>query len=204
MTPSEYYKQMQVLARSTRTSHGIAGPKVTRSDLRRVYKALGITIDLWPYPLKGIRGAYFNDQNGPSVLLAKSLPTDPLVFTMAHELKHHLVDGQGGVSLCLAENQSAMIEIGAEVFAAEFLFPEEEFAQRLVEMKVGPGACTPEHLVHLKKQSQTTLSYAGMVKRAERLGFLPRGSTAKVAWKRLEEQLYGVPVYKRFRRSPKH
>jgi Zn-dependent peptidase ImmA (M78 family) len=195
---------MQALACSIRTTYGISGPRVTRSDLRRVYKTLGITIDLWPYPLKGLRGAYFNDQNGPSVLLAKSLPTDPLVFTMAHELKHHLVDREGGLSLCHDENQSAVIEIGAEVFAAEFLFPEAEFVQLLVEMKVGPGTCTPEHLVHLKKQSRTTLSYAGMVKRAERLGFMAVGRAAKIGWRRLEEQLYGVPVYKQVRRYRNH
>lgn len=199
MINSEYYKAMQTLAREQRAVHGVTGQRVRRSDMRRVYKAHGITIDLWPYPFKGVRGAYFSDEHGPSVMLAKSLPTDPLVFTMAHELKHHLVDRAGGVALCLADNQSAMIEIGAEVFAAEFLFPEADFVEIMVRMGVTLGACSAERLVELKHTTQTTLSYAGLVKRAERLGFLTRGSTAGVKWKSLEEQIYGVPLYKRIR-----
>jgi len=63
---------------------------VLRSDLRRIYRTEGIRIDLWPYKFKGLRGAYFNDELGPTVLLAKGLPQDPMVFTMAHELKHHV------------------------------------------------------------------------------------------------------------------
>jgi Zn-dependent peptidase ImmA (M78 family) len=190
---------MQALARDERAAHAITGQRVTRSDMRRVYKAHGIKIDLWPYPLKGLRGAYFNDALGPSVLLAKSLPTDPLVFTMAHELKHHLVDTAGGVSLCLAGNQSAMIEIGAEVFAAEFLFPEADFIEHMARMGIALGACSAEAVVELKRTTQTTLSYAGLVKRGERLGYLKPGSTAGVKWRALEERLYGLPVYKRFR-----
>lgn len=201
MTRSEYYKAMQTLAREQRAAHGVTGQSVSRSDLRRVYKAHGITIDLWPYPLKGVRGAYFNDEHGPSVMLAKSLPTDPLVFTMAHELKHHLVDSAGGVALCLAGNQSEVIEIGAEVFAAEFLFPEGDFIEVMARMQVASGACSAETLVEVKRSTRTTLSYAGLVKRAERLGYLKAGATAGVKWRALEERLYGVPVYKRFGRG---
>ncbi len=200
MTRSEYYQSMQQLARDQRAAHEITGPCVTRSDMRRVYKAHGLKIDLWPYPLKGVRGAYFNDELGPSVLLAKKLPTDPLVFTMAHELKHHLVDRSDGVALCLAGNQSAVVEIGAEVFAAEFLFPEADFVQSMGAMGIALGACVAETLVRLKRDSKTTLSYAGLVKRAERLGYMPPGTTTNVKWKALEESIFGVPIYKRFRR----
>jgi hypothetical protein len=36
----------------------------------------------------------------------------------------------------------------------------------------------------------------GIAKRAEFLGFAPQNSLAKVAWKKLEESIYGVPFYK--------
>lgn len=203
MTRSEYYKTMQVLAREQRAVHGVTGQHVTRSDMRRIYKGHGITIDLWPYKLKGVRGAYFNDNLGPSVLLAKGLPTDPLVFTMAHELKHHLVDRTKGVALCLAGNQSEMVEIGAEVFAAEFLFPEPDFVEIMDRMQVAIGTCSAETLVQVKRDTRTTLSYAGLVKRAERLGFMQPGATAGVKWRALEERMFGMPVYKRIRRTPR-
>jgi hypothetical protein len=68
-------------------------------------------------------------------------------------------------------------------------------------MGIGPRQCTPEVIVRLKHETQTTLSYAGLAKRAEFLNFAAAGSLAKVPWKKLEAQLYGEPVYKRLLRS---
>lgn len=167
-----------------------------RSDLRRIYRAEGICVDLWPYRLKRLRGAYFNDELGPTVMLMKTLPEDPMVFTMAHELKHHFVDRDNPLSYCDFSNQSNPIEIGAEIFAAELIYPETDFAEHLKLMGIQPGQCTPEALVRLKCQTRTTLSYAGLAKRAEFMGFARPGSLAGVKWKKLEEQLYGPPVYK--------
>jgi hypothetical protein len=48
----------------------------------------------------------------------------------------------------------------------------------------------------LKRETQTTLSYAGLAKRAEFLGFAPQKSLGKIAWKTLGETIYGVPFYK--------
>ena len=63
-----------------------------------------------------------------------------------------------------------ILEIGAEVFAAEMLFPEQDFADRLTNMGVSSGGCTPDILVRLKRETNTTLSYAGPAKRAEFMG----------------------------------
>jgi hypothetical protein len=35
-----------------------------------------------------------------------------------------------------------------------------------------------------------------LAKRAEFLGLAPQNSLAKIAWKKLEESIYGVPFYK--------
>ncbi len=129
-------------------------------------------------------------------MLAKGLPNDPAIFTMGHELKHHLVDRENIVSLCDPSNQSAEVEIGAEVFAAELIYPEQMFRENLLSMGVTVGSCTPQQLVTLKRETQTTLSYAGLAKRAEFLSFAPQNSLGKIAWKKLEESIYGVPFYK--------
>jgi Zn-dependent peptidase ImmA (M78 family) len=201
---SQYYDQLKTLARDVRARFGLTTPRLLRSDLRRIYRAEGIRIDLWPYRFKGLRGAYFNDEMGPTVLLAKGLPQDPMVFTMAHELKHHLTDRGLSLSYCDASNQSNPIEIGAEIFAAELIYPDEDFAAQLARMGVQRGTCTPEILVRLKHETQTTLSYAGLAKRSEFMGFSQPGSLARVKWKKLEEQIYGPPIYSFYRRRRKH
>ena len=195
----EYYERMKALAREIRAKYEIVATRVTRRDIRRVYRAEGVRIDLRP-GFKKLRGAYFNDECGPTVVIARGLPEDPAAFTMAHELKHHLVDRDNPDFQCsFSLDTKAMIEIGAEVFAAEFLFPESEFVRLLGDNGVTPGACTPEHLVRLKHETRTTLSYQGLAKRAEFLGLAPPNAFRGVQFKTLEEQMYGKP----FRRPSK-
>ncbi len=201
MNRPAYYAELKALAQQVRQEHHLDSPRVLRSDLRRVYRTYGLRIDLWPYKFKALRGAYFDDELGPTVVLARQLPPEPLIFTMAHELKHHLVDRGQGLSYCDASNQREPLEIGAEIFAAELIFPEEDFVTALKRLGVGLRQGSPEVLVRLKRETQTTLSYAGLAKRAEYLGFVPVGSLAKVQWKKLEERLYGEPLYKRLLRA---
>jgi Zn-dependent peptidase ImmA (M78 family) len=203
---SDYYAQMKELARETRAKYGLTSPRVLKSDMRRIYRDQRIQIDLWPFKLRQVRGAYFNDDLGPTVMLAKGLPDDPMIFTMGHELKHHLVDRDLPIACCSDRNANEHIEIGAEVFAAELIFPEADFIQTLTAKGIFRGKCTPEDLVRLKRDTRTTLSYASLAKRATFLGFCETGSLDKVAWKKLEEKLFGEPIYKailRHRRQSK-
>lgn len=200
MLRSQYYETLKKLARETRAEYGLTSSRVLRSDLRRIYRDQGIRIDLWDHKFTKLRGAYFNDDLGPTVMLCKGLPEDPIVFTMGHELKHHLSDSELSLSYCDSSNQSEPIEIGAEVFAAELIYPEEVFADDLLAMGVSIGGCTqgctPETIVRLKHHTRTTLSYAGLVKRAEFLGFASDGVLLGVKWKKLEESIFGPPLYK--------
>jgi Zn-dependent peptidase ImmA (M78 family) len=193
---------VKILAREVRAEFGLTTPRVLRSDLRRIYKKHGIKIDLWPLKaggpgkLRNIRGAYFNDKFGPCVMIDRRLPDDPRVFTMAHELKHHLLDKDWSVSYCGTDNENTIREISAEVFAAEFIYPEGDFARDLEQRGIVLGQCIPIDLVRLKHDTQTTLSYTGLAKRAVFLNFAPIGIFDKIQWKKLEEQVYGVPFYK--------
>jgi Zn-dependent peptidase ImmA (M78 family) len=170
--------------------------------MRRIYKAYGIKITLWPHRLKQMRGAYLIDENGPCVMIDGTLPPEQRIFTMAHELKHHLTDHVAASSSQPA-NEKEPMEIGAEIFAAELIFPEQDFAQKLEGLQVSRGTCNAGHLVRLKRETGTTLSYAGLAKRAEFLGFATKGAFAGVKWKKLEEEMYGEPEYKRFVRQNK-
>jgi hypothetical protein len=167
--------------------------------MRRIYRDQKIKIDLWPHKLRHLRGAYFNDENGATVMLAKDLPDDPMVFTMGHELKHHLRDAGLSLSYCDPSNQSEPIEIGAEIFAAELIYPEEAFTKDMIARNIGFEQCTPADLVRLKRETRTTLSYTGLAKRAEFLGFCKSGAFVGIKWKKIEEEMYGLPFYKQLR-----
>lgn len=201
MNRSDYYADMKKLARETRAKYGLTTPRVLKSHMRKIYSNLGIKIDLWPHRMRQLRGAYFNDEFGFTVMLAKGLPDDPMIFTMGHELKHHLVDRDLPVACCSDRNANQHIEIGAEIFAAELIYPEEDFALALSKKGIASGACTPEDIVRLKRETGTTLSHTGLAKRAMFLGFANPGSLIDIQWKKLEVKIFGEPLYKKLLRK---
>ena len=186
---ADYY-ELKELARLVRAENGLTSTRVLQTDLRRIYFKHGIEIDYWPYRFKSLRGAFLYDELGATVMLACNLPNDPLVFTMAHELKHYLTDRHLTVSYCDLSNADKRIEVEAEVFASELLFPDQMFIEHMREMRVRPGACNQETVVKLKLQTKTTLSYAGLAIKAERLGYAPRASlTRSKGWRKIEKVL---------------
>jgi Zn-dependent peptidase ImmA (M78 family) len=187
-----YYNDLKRLARQVRAENGLKSPRVLPSDLRKIYFKNGIEIDVWPYRLRNLRGAFMCDDMGTTVMLAKGLPQDPLAFTMAHELKHFYRDRDLGISYCDQSNIHKALEIGAEIFASEFLFPDKDFVDHMSRMRIGNDQCLPKTLIHLKHKTGTTLSYAGLAIKAERLHFAPPNSLTRVkTWRKLE-RLFGV------------
>ena len=203
MSRRDYYAKVKLVAQNLRGEYGFSSPRVLRSDLRRIYAAEGIRIDLWD-GLRKLRGAYFYDAEiGPSVLLQRGLPIEPLIFTMGHELKHHFCDRSEDdalVSLCSDANVSEAIEIGAEIFAAELIYPDEDFCEELERRKIRRGECDAAAIVRLKHDTATTLSYTSLAKRAMVFGYASDGALEQVRWRRLAEEMYGEPLYKRLLR----
>jgi IrrE N-terminal-like domain len=191
MNRQAYYEELKLLARQVRAEHGLCSQRVLASDLRRIYDRHGIVIDSWPYRLRHLRGAFISDDFGTTVMLASGLPQDPMVFTMAHELKHFFRDRDLGISYCDQSNLDKAVEIGAEIFAAELLFPDQDFIKHMRLLRVGRDQCLPKTLVQLKCDTRTTLSYAGLAIKAERLGYAPACSLTKIKTWRKFEALYG-------------
>jgi Zn-dependent peptidase ImmA (M78 family) len=203
MNRKEYYEGLKDLARSTRIQFELSTPRILVSHLRKIYKHYEIQIDLWPrksaaktVKLKGLRGAFFYDTDGASVLINRYLPEAPKIFTLGHELKHYLVDKDLGDIWCGHDNQKEEIEIGAEIFSAELLFPDQDFKESLIQMGIQKGCCTPKSLVRLKHETKATISYTALAKKAEFLGFAQPKSFLGVKWKKIEEEIYGIPLYK--------
>ena len=198
MTRTAYYEELKALARRVREEHGLTTAKVTLTDMRRIYRSYDLKVKLWHQPMKKVRGAFIKDELGAEVMVNAKLPPEQRIFTMAHELKHFLVDEVP--ANWVEESESDHIEIGAEIFAAELIYPESMFAADVASAGVTAANFSAESIVRLKRVTGTTLSFTALGKRAEFLGLAAKSSFAKVQWKKLEEQIFGEPDYKRIQR----
>jgi Zn-dependent peptidase ImmA (M78 family) len=139
------------------------------------------------------------DDSDPSVAINKTLPREPKLFSLIHELKHHYSDQEliaDGKIRCGDYNANQAIEVGAEVFAAEFIYPESEFLLCVKRLDIQIGRCSPEEVVRLKRECGACVIYQFLRKRLIRLGFASEGAFDRIQFQKLEEQLYGVPIYK--------
>jgi Zn-dependent peptidase ImmA (M78 family) len=118
---------------------------------------------------------------------------------MVHELKHHYCDQmalKNGQIRCGDYNANEVIEKAAEVFAAEYIYPAQEFLDCAEALGLEHGKVTPEEVVELKRVCGAPVSYKFIQKRLEWFGFIERGEFAKVQFQKLEEELHGVPIYR--------
>lgn len=198
MTKSDYYEGLKVLARQKRTHHRVITSALGLREVRGIYSAEGVIVDLRPLS-KRIRAVYMCDDDDPSVLVNKNLPEEPRLFAMLHELKHHYCDrqviAQGG-HRCGDYNANQEIEIGAEVFAAEFIFPEAEFLELTQKVGIDGQRCSAEQVVDLKRSCPAKVSYMFLKKRLEWFRIIEPHQFDKIRFQKLEEQIYGAPIYK--------
>ena len=104
-----------------------------------------------------------------SVALQATLPYEPKLFALVHELKHHYRDREAlgaGVLHCGDYDANELIEKGAEVFAAEFIYPEAEFADDLNNL--GLNVREASDVVDFKRSCKAKVSYHFIRKRLER------------------------------------
>lgn len=197
ITPSQYYQQMRELALQKRADYQISTPQVTLTLMRQIYKKEGIVIDATKNHLRKLKAAYFNDSDGCSVFLNISLPLEPRLFAMVHELKHHYVDSAQLQCMCLdAYGKTPEIEIGAEIFAAEFLFPVDEFRQFATDMGVTRHASQAD-IVNLNYRSPARVSYQYILKRLEWLKLIGKNEYKGFSFQNLHTQMYGSHHYHR-------
>lgn len=191
----EYYKRMCRLALEKRKKYSLSTKDISLSSIRKIYRSEGIQIDSWPRRLRKVKAAYFNDEDGCSVLLDMNLPEEPRLFAMIHELKHHYED-QGNLR-CFCDDvydSSPLIEIGAEVFAAEFIFPDDEFREYVPQF-YRDDFLRPEDMVRMKYHCPARVSYQYLQKKLTRLGYITAGQFANVQFQKLHETLYGSHHY---------
>jgi len=197
MSRHAYYEELKLLARQKRVEHGVDTATFGLREVRKIYKTEAIRIDYYPLPYK-IKALYMCDDADCSVALQRRLPDEPKLFALIHELKHHYRDREAlgeGVIHCGDYDANELIEKGAEVFAAEFIYPEAEFAEDLGRLDV--SFREPADVVTVKQGCKAKVSYKFICKRLERLGCITPGQFDGVQFQKLEDQMFGVPFYRR-------
>lgn len=187
-------------AQQRRAEHSVVTKSLNLLVMAGIYKNEGIAIDRKKLKGNRIKAAYYCEDGECSVLLNMGLPREPRLFALAHELKHHCLDQQqilGGQIECGDYNANEVIEKGAEVFAAEFIYPEMEMRKLIGEMGITNRTCTPEAIVEFKRACKACVSYTFIVKRFTRFRLYDPSSLGRVQFTKLEEKMYGLPVYKR-------
>ncbi len=191
------FEALKKLAREKRTEHGVDTAAFGLREVRAIYKREGIRLDYWPLPYK-IKGLYMCADNDCSVAVQRALPDEPKLFTLIHELKHHYEDREAlgeGVIHCGDYNANELIEIGAEVFSAEFIYPEKEFAQDIEAL--GISAWEIDDVVRFKRElCRAKVSYTFIKKRLTRMRLVSPDQFDGVKFQKREEELYGKPFYK--------
>ena len=201
MSRTAYYQGLKALAAAQRRHYGVQTHNFGLREVRGIYKNEGIRLDLWSLPSK-VKAVYMCDDDDFSVAVQESLPYEPKLFALIHELKHHYTDRDqlnAGVIHCGDYNANELIEKGAEVFAAEFIYPEAEFVAdvgAMASMQWQPG-----DVVRFKRNCGAKVSFRFICKRLERIGCAAPNAFAGVAFRKLEDEMFGVPYYRRRRSS---
>ena len=92
----------------------------------------------------------------------------------------------------------------AEVFAAEFIYPEKEFAQDVKSL--GISTWDIDDVVRFKRElCRAKVSYTFIKKRLGRMRLVSADQFDGVKFQKREDELYGIPFYKqaRFRQRRK-
>lgn len=192
-----YYSNLRQLAHRKREEFGVHTDSFGLRSARTIYRREGITIDSRKLS-SGLKAIYMNSDGLTSVAIREGLPDEPKLFALIHELKHHWTDQdllRSGFLACGAYNENELIEKGAEVFAAEFIYPEQEFSEDAKAMGVSTWQIAD--VVRFKRdKSRAKVSYTFITKRLERLRLVLPEQFRGVQFRKQEEQLYGTPLYR--------
>lgn len=195
---NNYFQEMKALALRKRLEFNIDSRKLDLNVIKRIYKAEEIILDYRELKSRRIRAAYFCDDIDCSVLSNSTLPRIPRMFSLIHELKHHFVDRDkiiNGEIVCGDYNENKTIEVGAEIFAAEFIYPEAEMLADCQKFGINCNNCTKENVVNFKRYCKVPISYMFLEKRFEFFNFILKGEFKDVQFQKLEESMF-PPIYK--------
>lgn len=102
--------------------------------------------------------------------------------------------------MCLkAYDEEPIPEKAAEVFAAEFIWPADEFQQAALNFGLSKNNCSDKDIVGFKKWAKVPVSYKFIIKRLEWFKIIEKGQFDRTKFKLVEYQIYGKPYHLRYR-----
>lgn len=196
----EYYEQMKQLARQKKLLYLGEARYFGLREINKIYKTEGIKINYRDSKnFKKLKAAYFQDADGTDVLINKDLPKEVRLFALIHELKHHYTDSDRLKGEVYCYGEEPYVEKAAEVFAAEFIWPETMFFNDLRAFGMTKANCIPEKIVRFNRYFKMPVNYIFIRKRLERLRIIPKGAFSDVKFTKLEYEIFGPPFYLRYR-----
>jgi Zn-dependent peptidase ImmA (M78 family) len=189
---------MALLAHKARNDYACSTSKLNLPFIKSIYKKERIRLDYRPIKSPRIRAMYFCDELGCSVMIKKDLPMEQKLFSLIHELKHHLVDQKNilsGKMICGDYTANEAIEKGAEVFAAEFIYPESAVCKEWKDFGL-PRDCSAADIVRFMLHIKRPISYKTLTKRLGFCGLIDPSKFESVKFKKLQDELF-PPFYKK-------
>lgn len=194
---TSFYAEIRRQALAKRAEYSVRTEIFGVREVRRIYSHEGVAIDIRSLP-PALKAIYVCIEGEASVAIRKGLPGAPKLFALVHELKHHWLDQQliqSGNLTCGDYNMSELTEKSAEVFAAEFIYPMDEFAEDIGACSVGRWQI--DDIIRFKRERcRAKVSYMFIQKRMIRMKLVELSQLEGVKFQRREEEIYGPPVYK--------
>ncbi|TXN22169.1 XRE family transcriptional regulator [Methylobacterium sp. WL9] len=155
------------------------------SGLRIFIELTGITININDAPPEDFIGFYNSNPNEtPSIFVNRKIASKKAqLFTLVHELAHHLLDKDGISNPFRAKNQ---IERRCNEFAAEFIAPMESF-QLLVEKHISRSNQNAIELINIISSKSLLSRYATAI-RLKEAGYLKDADLKQ--WIKINSNLY--------------
>jgi Zn-dependent peptidase ImmA (M78 family) len=196
-----YYSQIRELALVKRAQFSVVTGAFGLAEVRAIYRSEGIAIDSRKLTPR-LKAIYMCSDGDCSVAIRKDLPKEPKLFALVHELKHHWADRalmEAGHLSCGSFNENELFEKAAEVFAAEFIYPETELRSDfdVFEEANRIKNWTADNVIHFKRnQCRANVSYTYLRKRLEWFGKTKSDQFHGVQFQKREDELYGAPVFR--------
>src|SRR5262245_48513299 len=86
-----YYEGLKELARTKRAEYNVSTATFGLREVGKIYRAEKVRIDYRDLTPR-IRALYMCDDGDCSVAIRRTLPPEPRLFSLVHELKHHYKD----------------------------------------------------------------------------------------------------------------
>lgn len=148
-------------------------------------------------PLDGLFGMYQRQDTAAGVVISVKVHPALQRYTAAHELGHHVMGHQAGIDPERNITRWTSLntqELGAQMFAAEFLMPLAAVNAAASSLGIGPGNLGEVAVYQLSLRLRT--SYSAMITRLQTLSWIDRTEVARlrsIPPKQVKARLLGRP-----------